>query len=68
MDAFYASVDQRDIPPSLIDATDRLRIAAPELFERTLMRGVQVVGFGFYPATATEFIEVLNRTVQRGTA
>jgi hypothetical protein len=51
------------IPPSLIDETDRLRIADPELFERTLVRGVQVVGFGFYPATATEIIKVLNRTV-----
>jgi hypothetical protein len=51
------------IPPSLIEETDRLRIADPELFERTLVRGVQVVGFGFYPATAMEFIKVLNRTV-----
>jgi hypothetical protein len=51
------------IPPSLIDETDRLRIADPELFESTLVRGVQVVGFGFYPATATEFVKVLDRTV-----
>jgi hypothetical protein len=27
------------------------------------VRGVQVVGFGFYPATATEFVKVLNRTL-----
>jgi hypothetical protein len=56
------------IPPSLIDETDRLRSADPELFERTLVWGVQVVGFGFYPATPTEFVEVLNRTVQRDAA
>jgi hypothetical protein len=51
------------IPPSLIDETDRLRTADPELFESTLVRGVQVVGFGFYPATATEFVRVLNQTL-----
>jgi hypothetical protein len=26
---------------------------------------VQVVGFGFSPASAIEFVEILNRTVQR---
>jgi hypothetical protein len=66
LDNLRDSVDA--IPPSLIDGTDRLRIANPELFERTLVRGVQVVGFGFYPATATEFVEVLNRTVEQDAA
>jgi hypothetical protein len=61
LDNLRDSVDA--IPPSLIDETDRLRSADPELFERTLVRGVQVVGFGFYPATATEFVKVLNLTV-----
>jgi hypothetical protein len=56
------------IPRSLIDETDRLRTGDPELFESTLVRGVQLVGFGFYPATATEFVEILNRTVQRDAA
>jgi hypothetical protein len=51
------------MPPSLIEEPDKFRIADPEVFERTLVRGVQVVGFGFYPATAMEFIKVLNRTV-----
>ena len=52
------------IPPSLIEATEKLRAAAPEKFEETLVRAVQVVGFGFSPTSATEFIEALNRTVQ----
>jgi hypothetical protein len=30
-----------------------------------LVHGVQVVGFGFLPISATGFVEVLNRTVQR---
>jgi hypothetical protein len=51
------------IPPSLINETDRLRSVDPKLFESTLVRGVQLVGFGFYPVTATEFVEVLNRSV-----
>jgi hypothetical protein len=33
-----------------------------------LTHGAQVVGFGFSPVTATEFLEVLNRTVQRDMA
>jgi hypothetical protein len=53
------------IPPSLLKETEELRNAWPELFEPTLVHGVQVVGFGFFPTSATEFVEVLNRTVQR---
>jgi hypothetical protein len=53
------------IPPSLIKQTEEVRDAWPELFEATLVHGVQVVGFGFFPTTATEFVEVLNRTVHR---
>jgi hypothetical protein len=56
------------IPPSLIEATETLRDAAPDLFERMLTHGVQVVGFGFAPTTATEFLEALNRTVERDMA
>jgi hypothetical protein len=33
-----------------------------------LTHGVQVVGFGFAPTTATEFLEALNRTVERDMA
>jgi hypothetical protein len=56
------------IPPTLIKATETLQTAAPDLFEKMLVHGVQVVGFGFAPATATEFLEVLNRTVERDMA
>jgi hypothetical protein len=56
------------IPESLISATEELRAAGPELFEKTLQHGVQLAGFGFFPTTATEFVEVLNRTVQRDMA
>ena len=53
------------ISPSLIKETEELRDAWPEIFETTLVHGVQVVGFGFFPTSATGFVEVLNRTVQR---
>jgi len=54
------------ISPSLIKETEELRDAWPQLFETTLVHGVQVVGFGFFPTSATGFVEgVLNRTVQR---
>jgi hypothetical protein len=56
------------VPPSLIEATEKLRAAAPEKFEEALVRAVQAVGFGFSPTSATEFIEVLNQTVQRDMA
>jgi hypothetical protein len=53
------------IPTRLVNETEQLRAADPELFEETLVRGVQLVGFGFYPASATEFVEVLNRPLHR---
>ena len=56
------------VPPSLIDETDRLRRADPEFFEMALVQTVQRVGFDFCPATATESVEVLNRTIQRDAA
>jgi hypothetical protein len=56
------------IPPPLIKASETLRDATPDLFEKMLVHGVQVVGFGFAPATATEFLEALNRTVERDMA
>ncbi len=56
------------IPPSLIATTETLRDAAPDLFEKMLVHGVQVDGFGFAPTTATEFLEALNRTVERDMA
>jgi hypothetical protein len=62
--ALCESVDA--IPAPLIKATEELRDADPELFEKTLVHGVQVVGFGFFPTNATVFIETVNRTVQHG--
>jgi hypothetical protein len=56
------------IPPALIEASEKLRHAAPDLFEKMLVHGVQVVGFGFAPTTATEFLEELMRTVERDMA
>ena len=53
------------VPPSLIRTTEDLRDTWPEDFERWLVHGVQVVGFGYYPADATEFVKALNHTVQR---
>jgi hypothetical protein len=57
------SVDE--IPLSLRDEAERLRANVPELFEETLVYGFHVIGFQFTPTNATEFVEVLNRTVQR---
>jgi hypothetical protein len=56
------------IPPLLIETTETLRDTTPDLFERMLTHGVQVIGFGFAPTTATEFLEVLNRTIERDAA
>src|ERR1700730_16116978 len=50
--ALRDSVDE--IPPTLIKTTEELRTAVPEKFEETLVHGMQVVGFGFYPTSATE--------------
>jgi hypothetical protein len=57
-----------DRPPSLIEATEKLRVADPEAFETTLVRGVQIAGLRFFPANATEFVEVVNRTAQHDMA
>jgi hypothetical protein len=64
--AFLDTVDA--IPPTLIEASEKLRDGAPDLFEKKLVHGVQVVGFGFARTTATEFLEALNRTVERDMA
>jgi hypothetical protein len=56
------------IPPSLIRTAEALRTDAPEAFEKWLVHGVQAVGFGFYPESATEFVQALNNTVQKDLA
>jgi hypothetical protein len=63
LDILRDSVDI--IPPSLIRTAEALRADTPDAFERWLVHGVQVVGFGFYPADATEFLRALNHTVER---
>jgi hypothetical protein len=57
-----ATVDA--IPSSLIEAAEELRAAEPQRFEIGLSRGLESVGYGFSPVSATEFVQVLNRTVQ----
>jgi hypothetical protein len=66
IDAFEKLLDTVDsIPSSLIEASEELRAAQPQLFEKLLVHGVQVIGPEFSPKSAAEFVEVLNRTVQR---
>jgi hypothetical protein len=52
-------------PPALIEFAEALRSVAPNLFDAALMHRVQLVGYGFSPVSATEFVEVLSRDVQR---
>jgi hypothetical protein len=61
-----ATVDA--IPPSLIETADELRTTEPDRFEHILQGGLASVGYGFSPDSATEFVEVLNRTVHRDMA
>lgn len=56
------SVD--DIPPPLIEAAEALRSGAPDLFEKTLSHALQAVGTETGLASATGFVEILNRTVR----
>ncbi len=53
------------IPPSLITSAEELRATAPELFEKTLVHWIGMVGSDFSPANAAAFVEILNWTVQR---
>jgi type IV secretory pathway TrbF-like protein len=50
---------------ALIEFAEALRSVAPNLFDAALMHRVQLVGYGFSPVRATEFVEVLSRDVQR---
>lgn len=56
------------IPQSLIQATEELRATVPELFEETFAHRVQIIGGDFAVASATEFLEMLNTIVQRGSS
>jgi hypothetical protein len=61
-----ATVDA--VPSSLITAAEALRSAEPERFKDTLSCCLQSVGYGFAPASAAEFVEVLNQTVRSNVA
>lgn len=63
-ETLLATVDA--IPSSLINAAEELRAAEPDKFKDTLLRGLRSVGYGFSPASAAEFVEEINRTVQVG--
>jgi hypothetical protein len=51
------------IPKSLITTTEEIHTAAPELFQKMSLQRMRTVGLEFSPTSATEFVEVLNRTV-----
>jgi hypothetical protein len=53
------------IAPPLVEAAEALRSGAPDLFEKTLSYALQAVGTEPGPASAADFVEILNRTVQR---
>jgi hypothetical protein len=57
-----ATVDA--MPAPLVNAAEELRAAEPERFKNLLSRNLQAVGYGFSPAGATEFVEVLNQSVR----
>jgi hypothetical protein len=50
-----------EILPSLMNTTEEFRTAEPQLFERTLLHRLQIVGFVFFPKNAKEFVEALNQ-------
>jgi hypothetical protein len=56
------------VPISLIKTAEELRASEPARFQDTLLSGLSSVGYGFFPTDATEFIDVVNQTVQRDLA
>jgi hypothetical protein len=69
IDVFKKLCDSVDaIPPLLIKATEELRAVEPELFEKLLAHRILLIGPDFSPTSAAEFVEVLNRIVQRDMA
>jgi len=65
-EVLLATVDA--IPSALIKTAEERRAAEPQRFEDTLSRSLASVGYGFAPASAAEFVEVLNQTVQSDVA
>jgi hypothetical protein len=62
-ESLHGSVDK--VPPVLLEAAEALRLHSPFLFDAALAKRVQMVGSGFAPVSATEFVEALNRDVER---
>jgi hypothetical protein len=56
------------IPHPLIKAAEAIRRSQPERFEKTLMHMLRIVDATFFPASAAEFVEHVNRTVQSDAA
>jgi hypothetical protein len=61
-EVLLATVDA--IPPALIEIADELRATDPDRTSDAFFRCLRSVGYGFSPASATEFIEELNRAMQ----
>lgn len=62
-ESLHGSVNE--VPPALVEAAEALRLVAPGLFDAAFANRVQMVGSGFSPVSATEFVEALNQDVQR---
>jgi hypothetical protein len=61
--ACYTSVDAVDAP--LMKAAEGFLNSNPVIFERTAMHLTALIGFGFSPANATEFVQLLNDNMER---
>jgi hypothetical protein len=57
------SVDS--VPNELMQATKTFLECNPVMFERTAMSLTQSIGFGFSPANATTFCEILIQNLER---
>lgn len=68
IDTFEALRDSVDaVPETLINNTLELRSQIePEQFEKIVVESIQAIGAGSLPRDATEFVEILNRSLQSG--
>jgi hypothetical protein len=66
MDILKACRESVDtIPDELMQKTKAFLENNPVIFERTAMSLTTAIGFGFFPASAATFCEVLNENLQR---
>ena len=63
LNACRGSVDS--VPSELMQATKAFLESNPVIFERTAMSLTQSIGFGFSPANATDFCELLIENLER---